>query len=101
MPMAPLAACLTPRCPGFAVARGYCAMHRRSEADRHYGAEWRKTRKARTGSACVLCGATRDLVLDHVVNGDPSRVQTLCRSCNSAKRNRERGATGMRTRCIE
>jgi len=90
MPTAPLSACLSPRCPGFAVSRGYCEQHKRTEAERGYGREWRATRTARRGPECVTCGAMSDLVTDHVVNGDPSTVQTLCRSCNTAKRNRER-----------
>ena len=97
MPTAPLPACLSPRCPGRGVHRGYCDQHRRSEADRGYGRDWRATRTTRRGSACVLCGATSDLVTDHVRNGDPSLVQTLCRSCNTAKRNRERGARSMQS----
>ena len=90
MPTAPLAACLSPRCPGRAVHRGYCEQHRQSEEQRGYGREWRATRGQRKGTACAACGSTLDLVLDHLVNGDPSRVQTLCRSCNTMKRNRER-----------
>ena len=74
--------------------RGYCEQHRKSEAERGYGREWRSTRAARTGRVCAQCGATRDLVLDHVSNGDASVVQTLCRSCNTAKRNRERRSVG-------
>ena len=46
---------------------------------------------ARDGHACVLCGATADLTLDHVhprsLGGahDEDNLQTLCRSCNSRK----------------
>jgi 5-methylcytosine-specific restriction protein A len=67
-PMAPLRACRWPGCPGFAVADGRCAMHRRPPAPaladvfrasdrrrgsahrRGYGRDWRATR------ALVLAG---------------------------------------------
>lgn len=48
----------------------------------------------RDGRACVECGATEDLTLDHIyphsLGGDDSldNLRTLCRPCNSAKGNR-------------
>jgi HNH endonuclease len=45
----------------------------------------------RDGYACVHCGSTSDLTVDHIhpvsLGGidDPSNLQTLCRSCNSTK----------------
>lgn len=48
----------------------------------------------RDGYACVHCGATDDLTLDHAIpwsKGGPDKVsnlQTLCGSCNSKKRAR-------------
>jgi len=45
----------------------------------------------RDGHACVLCGATEDLTLDHIRPwslGGPdtySNLRVLCRSCNSSK----------------
>jgi len=45
----------------------------------------------RDGRACLSCGATEDLAIDHVIPrsqggpNDPSNFQVLCRSCNSAK----------------
>lgn len=48
----------------------------------------------RDGHACRICGATSNLVLDHVIpisrggSDDPSNLQTLCWSCNSRKRDR-------------
>ena len=42
---------------------------------------------------CVFCGATDDLVADHIIsrrNGGPhhpSNMQALCQSCNSIKAN--------------
>jgi hypothetical protein len=46
---------------------------------------------ARDGLACVECGSTADLTVDHKQprarggGNDPSNLQTLCRSCNSRK----------------
>ncbi|KAA3641923.1 MAG: HNH endonuclease, partial [Armatimonadetes bacterium] len=49
---------------------------------------------------CVYCAATTDLTVDHIVplekGGaayDPRNLQTLCRSCNSAKGNSLSAAT--------
>lgn len=56
----------------------------------------RETREAvfyRDGMACLKCGATESLSLDHVIplasGGDNGidNLQTLCKSCNSAKGN--------------
>ena len=49
----------------------------------------------RDGHACVNCGATENLAMDHIVpwsRGGPDRstnLQTLCGSCNSRKSDRE------------
>jgi hypothetical protein len=46
---------------------------------------------ARDGRACVVCGSSESIAIDHkkaVVNGGTNRVsnlQTLCKSCNSKK----------------
>jgi 5-methylcytosine-specific restriction endonuclease McrA len=91
MPMSPAAACLTPRCPGRAVSggRGRCQRHVQSQTQRGYGAAWQALSRAQRRAVpyCARCGATDDLTADHIVSGDPSRLQTLCRSCNVAKRN--------------
>jgi len=78
--------CLTPGCPEL-VTKGRCPAHRPTEEQRGYGREWRRVRKAVVQAQpwCSWCGATSDLVADHVVSGDPSALQTLCRSCNSKK----------------
>jgi len=45
----------------------------------------------RDGWACLHCGATTDLTLDHIVpwslggSDDPDNLQTLCQPCNSRK----------------
>jgi len=45
----------------------------------------------RDGFACQICGARRNLCVDHIVaiaNGgsnDPKNLQTLCRTCNMKK----------------
>jgi 5-methylcytosine-specific restriction endonuclease McrA len=93
MPTSPAAACLEPRCPGRAVpgGRGRCERHYPTRPQ--YAGAWPAQSRAqrRAFPYCQRCGATVDLVADHVVNGDPSRLATLCRPCNTAKRNRERG----------
>lgn len=48
----------------------------------------------RDGFKCVICGATDDLTLDHVIprskggTSESGNLQTLCRSCNTSKGNR-------------
>jgi hypothetical protein len=45
----------------------------------------------RDGGACVYCGATDDLTIDHVTpriiggTNDPENLVTACRPCNSSK----------------
>ena len=64
-----------------------------------HGAKWcrRSTRLAiyhRDGHACVYCGATGTLSLDHVVPEEhggshaPTNLVTACFSCNSARQHR-------------
>lgn len=91
MPTAPLPACLTPRCPGRAVARGYCEQHKRSEAERGYGRAHRVDRMVnRPGARCERCGATVGLHRDHRIpasmGGDdsPANKRWLCRPCHDA-----------------
>lgn len=49
----------------------------------------------RDGRACVECGKTEALSLDHIVprskggSHDESNLRTLCKSCNSVKRSRD------------
>lgn len=61
---------------------------------------WRRTAevvKRRDGFACVLCGATERLTVDHVDGArgsenpyDPDGCQTLCRSCHARVENERR-----------
>ena len=63
---------------------------------RGYSYRWQQLRDAhlRRNPVCVNCGASDDLTVDHIVplarggKSSPSNLQTLCRSCNSAKRDR-------------
>ncbi len=92
MPNAPHVACSQPRCPGFAVSRGRCPAHVLSTSARGYGVAWQAQSRAQRLAVpyCQACGSRIDLTADHIVSGDASRLQTLCRSCNVRKRNRER-----------
>lgn len=59
-----------------------------------YRGGWRHiSRQTRTESPqCQWCGTSNDLCADHIVPGKPQfGVRTLCRSCNTRRRN---GATG-------
>ena len=48
----------------------------------------------RDGWQCVTCGTWKDLTVDHIIprskggTDDDDNLQTMCRSCNSAKRDR-------------
>ncbi len=45
----------------------------------------------RDGNACIACGSTQRLTLDHILpythggSDDPENLRTLCRSCNSSR----------------
>lgn len=59
-----------------------------------YRGSWAKlSRKVRQlDPACNWCGTSDDLCADHLVPGKPEfGVRTLCRGCNTRRRN---GATG-------
>jgi 5-methylcytosine-specific restriction protein A len=64
--------------------------------ERGYGSLWQRMARAhlRRHRSCVQCGRTDDLTVDHIVpiakggKSDSHNLQTLCRSCNSAKRDR-------------
>lgn len=47
-------------------------------------------RATQPGPACTCCGATDDLTRDHIIplaaGGDNHQLTTLCRACNSSKR---------------
>lgn len=97
MPKRPVPRCTTPRCPHLQP----CPVHRpsRSQAprpttsQRGYGAAHQRAARACIAAQpwCTWCGALTDLVADHLVPRRPQLgYQTLCRSCNTARRN---GAT--------
>lgn len=84
------------RCPDHARARDRIRVARRG---RIYKGDWQARARQQVSDEpwCAWCGASTDLVADHVVAGDPaSPTQTLCRSCNSIKANRERWHGGGR-----
>ncbi|MEU3529387.1 HNH endonuclease [Streptomyces sp. NPDC038707] len=63
----------------------------RSDARAAIPEEQRRRIYERDGHACLICGATDDLTLDHIYPwslGCPDtddNLRTLCRSCNSSK----------------
>lgn len=66
---------------------GWC----RDDARASIPAEQRQRIYGRDGNACLICGATEDLTLDHIYPwslGGPDtdeNLRTLCRPCNSSK----------------
>lgn len=98
MPRRPAARCSTPRCPHLKPCPVHRAprapgQHRRSTSERGYGSKHQAASKACIEAQpwCSWCGAYEDLVADHIVPGQPEDgYQTLCRSCNTRRRN---GAT--------
>lgn len=69
---------------------------RGSPQSRGYTRRWSNQAKVlkRRQPTCTRCGTADDLSVDHVVpksaggTDDPSNLQVLCRSCNSAKATR-------------
>lgn len=74
-----------------------------TEENQHTGQEYKrrpipyKMRQeiyARDYHACLKCGATEEITIDHIIpvakggSNDRDNLQTLCRSCNSHKRTR-------------
>jgi hypothetical protein len=69
----------------------YCPTHK------PYAGNWQQQSKAQRKRTpwcqcpgCPSCSPsgcwrTSDLCADHIRSGDPSRLQTLCRRCNSSK----------------
>jgi 5-methylcytosine-specific restriction enzyme A len=110
MPWRPKSPCSHPGCPALAVRRGRCEVHARqaeaeyrkrnpdtrpSAAQRGYDAKWRRIRAAylRAHPACVLCGGTDNLEVDHIIplaqggTNKWSNLQVLCKSHHSQKTN--------------
>ena len=76
------------------TATTYCGQHKPRAKPRpyryrpQYSGTWqRQSREQRARVPwCQACGATADLVADHIVPGDASAgLQTLCRPCNSRR----------------
>ncbi|MBN6210644.1 MULTISPECIES: HNH endonuclease [Ralstonia] len=71
---------------GVLTLRGFCTV---SATRKSLGKEIRK--RVLDGSVCAACGATSNLVIDHVVpivrggSCDESNLQALCDPCNRAK----------------
>jgi 5-methylcytosine-specific restriction endonuclease McrA len=65
--------------------------YKRYRSDNPIKGDFREWLLARDGYACVECGATERLTIDHiqpVIRGGettPDNLQTLCKSCNSRK----------------
>jgi 5-methylcytosine-specific restriction endonuclease McrA len=88
--------------PVFATGRGgsYCAEHQPARKRKHspYNYAWRKASEnaRRLQPWCTRCGSVEDLTADHVVPlnrggelvPEASWIIVLCRSCNSAKKDR-------------
>jgi hypothetical protein len=68
---------------------------------RLYGSKWQQTSRNDINRHpwCAWCGNTADLTTDHIIEGDPRWRQTLCQSCNTAKRNGRQQAPHSATRC--
>jgi 5-methylcytosine-specific restriction protein A len=104
MPMKPGKPCAYPGCPEIVHGRNrYCDKHqaqewRRESRERRaagthadYGPRWREISKRylRDHPTCERCGAPAEVV-HHLIPGDHSALQSLCRSCHS-KVHAERG----------
>lgn len=65
------------------VRRGYIKKHVREAV------------LARDNNRCVRCGSDKNLQMDHILavskggSNEPDNLRTLCRSCNSSKRDRD------------
>jgi 5-methylcytosine-specific restriction enzyme A len=73
----------------------HCPAHAKTTA-RGYGSAWQKKAKAFIANHpwCCRCHAIKDLTVDHIVpkakggSDGYDNLRVLCRSCNSAKRDR-------------
>lgn len=113
MPDGSVSECRTPRCPGFAVRDGFCAIHQRTY--RSYtgppgagiGPSNRTFRAARKAwlnehPMCNVCKRAAAAVLDHIVPHrgssrlfwDRANWQALCYRCHGVKTARETFGAG-------
>ena len=72
--------------------RPYCATHARQREQARgprpqYNADWRRLRAMVIGTRCADCGSSADLTVEH------SDLSTLCRGCNTRRRNLGTGRT--------
>lgn len=95
--------CLERGCPEITFTGSRCSSHaaayeraRGSRTARGYDNDWLRLRRLAISAQpwCSKCGAVDDLTADHIrpLNKGGltigSNLQVLCRSCNSAKRDR-------------
>ncbi len=95
MPTKPRRACTYPGCPGFAVAGGRCAKHRREPwAGRRnfegYKGEYLRNRAAvlKAQPYCAMCGAQSETAHHIIRPADGgthgvSNLVALCRACHA------------------
>lgn len=107
MPYRPARPCLAPGCPAVVRGASRCPAHQlprrphtRSTAERGYGSAWQRLSAQVIARQpwCSHCGTSGDesnpLTADHILplaRGGLStldNLQTLCRDCNSRKRDR-------------
>lgn len=101
MPMAPN----TARPKGF-VPYAARAQQRPSARARGYDSAWEALRKQmiEASPACVTCGSTDRLNVDHKISVaeaperrlDPTNLQVLCQSCHSGRTSRDHSWNGRR-----
>lgn len=106
MPTAARRPCTYFGCGRLQVEESRCALHQRAGIRQRGYADplWSRLRAAHLASspACVQCGSTHRLNVDHIVAHkgnealrlDPSNLQTLCASCHSRKTVQQDGGFG-------
>lgn len=77
------------------LAPGYASDDASDAAPQSVGRRLRAEIYARDGHACVYCGASENLSIDHVVprskggGNEPENLSTACMPCNTSKRDRD------------
>lgn len=74
--------CSEPGCPSWSTVRGRCDAHQIRDA---YDGDWRtRSREAREGAHCSVCGTTENLHADHLLPGvKDSPLDIKCASCHA------------------